>query len=89
MLDALVRVRLHLALERLGPDHLADILVHKRVSVVRSEADVSVALGSGAECETYAGMSPAARTPNPFFSVLTISIGAYCLFWKLCIVNNG
>lgn len=28
-------------------------------------------------------MSAPARTPNPFFSVCTISIGAYCLFWNL------
>jgi len=94
VLDALVAVRLHLGLERLGPDHLADVLVHERVSASTKRgrsvsAEPGRSLGErprerGRERgRTHAGMSASARTPKPFFSVLTTSIGAYSRFWNL------
>jgi hypothetical protein len=83
MLDPLVRVLLHLPSERLRADDFAEVLVDEGVAVrnclkVRRRHE-----GGSKERGTNAGRSSNARTPNPFFSVLTISMLAYCFVWNL------
>ena len=51
-----------------------------KVSLQQTKSVPSSTTGIGS---AYLGRSAAARSPKPFISVLTISIGAYCLRWKL------
>lgn len=80
MSNAFILVLLHPAKEGRVVDDLADIFIDERFSgserkcvSVSTLFSVCASLG-----KTYVVREAPARRPNPFFSVLTISTGAYC-----------
>jgi hypothetical protein len=82
MLDALLRILPHPLNERRIRNDIADIFIYERVP-----AHARPHQPSPTQCppnnNTHLGISCAARSPYPFFSVLTISIFAYSWRWKL------
>ncbi len=72
MLDALFRIFPHPLDKRRIRNDVANILVNECIPFVVSMSERTMPVTM-----TYLGMSSTARSPNPFFSVLTMSIFAY------------
>jgi hypothetical protein len=78
MLDALFRIFSHTLDKRRIRDDVANILVNERIPFVMSMSERTTP-----DTMTHLGMCSTARSPNPFFSVLTISIFEYSRRWNL------
>ena len=78
MLDALFRIFSHTLDKRRIRDDVTNILVNERIPFVMSRSERTIL-----DTMTHLAMSSPARSPNPFFSVLTISILAYSRRWNL------
>jgi hypothetical protein len=78
MLDALFRIFSHALDKRRIRNDVANILVNERIPFVMSMPERTTP-----NIMTHLGIFSAARSPNPFFSVSTISIFAYSRRWNL------
>lgn len=78
MFDALFRIFSHTFDKRWIRNDVTNILVNERVPLVMSMSEQTTP-----DTMTHLGMSSTARSPNPFFSVLTISMFAYSRRWNL------
>jgi len=78
MLDALFRIFSHTLDKRRIRNDVANILVNERIPFVMSMPERTMP-----DTMTHLGMSSTARSPNPFFSVWTISILPYSRRWNL------
>ena len=65
---------------------IPDVFINKRVPVRETKTHVNARNAVEAGKRTNLDRFSAARSPKPFFSVRTISIGAYCLRWNLVTV---